>query len=138
MMYRFLLLWISALLLCTEAARGQALPRLPQPTLEPPFQTIDLNVGESQDVTLAGQKVAVKLLDLKEHADSLRGAVRRADVTVEIAGKVVTLVSANYRLPVTVGQVQIDCPITTGYTRNSTKTLAGLAPWGLTKDARLR
>ena len=117
---------------------AQAEPALPQPTVVPPFQTLDLNLGESHDVTIAGRKVPVKLVDLKEQSDSLRGAVRRAEVRVEVAGRLVTLVSANYHLPVTAGDVQIDCPITRGYTRNSTKTTGGLAPWGLEKDARLR
>ena len=54
---------------------------------------------------------------------------------VEVAGQRVTLVSANYRLPVTVGSVQIDCPITGGYRQNSTKDTAGRDPWGLDKDA---
>ena len=111
---------------------------LPEPKITPPFVTVDLNIGESQEVTLDGKKVAVKLLELKETSDSLRNAVRRAEATVEVAGQKVTLVSANYRLPVTVGGVQIDCPVTRGYTKNSTKTTGGLAPWGLEKDARLR
>jgi murein DD-endopeptidase MepM/ murein hydrolase activator NlpD len=116
----------------------QAQQPLPQPKITPPFVTVDLNIGESQAVTLAGKQVAVKLLDLKETSDSLRSAVRRAEATVDVAGQQVTLVSANYNLPVTAGGVQIDCPITRGYTKNSTKTTGGLAPWGLVKDARLR
>ena len=43
------------------------------------------------------------------------------------------LTSANYRLPVTVGKVRVDCPITKGYTKNSSSDA-----WGLEKDARLR
>ncbi len=122
-------------MLIRAAAAQQALP---EPKLTPPFVTVDLNVGESQELTLGGRKLAVKLLDVKETSDTLRNAVRRAEATVEVAGQKVTLVSANYRLPTTIGQVQIDCPITRGYTQNSTKTTGGLAPWGLVKDARLR
>jgi murein DD-endopeptidase MepM/ murein hydrolase activator NlpD len=121
-----------------DTALAQTEPALPQPTLAPPFQTVDLNVGESHEVILEGRAITVKLLDLKEQSDTLRGAVRRAEVRVEVDGQAISLVSANYRLPVTVGRVQIDCPITRGYTRNSTKTTGGLAPWGLEKDARLR
>jgi hypothetical protein len=136
-MKRFLLVLLTALIWCNPA-QSQDQGTLPQPTIEPPFQTVDLDVGETQQVTLRGQTIAVKLLDLSEVSDSLRGAVRRAEVDVEVDGKKVTLVSANYRLPVVVGKLQIDCPITRGYTRNSTKTTGGQAPWGLEKDARLR
>ena len=111
----------------------------PEPTLTPLSQTVDLNVGESQEVTLSdGKKVAVKLLDLRETRDKLRGAVRRAEVTVEVAGQKVTLVSANYHLPIIVAGVQIDCPVTKGYRENSSDTVAGNNPWGLDRDARLR
>jgi murein DD-endopeptidase MepM/ murein hydrolase activator NlpD len=127
---------LTLLLALARVAFGQ--PALPEPKITPPFVTVDLNLGESQEVTLGGKKVAVKLLDLQESSDSIRNAVRRAEVTVEVAGQKATLVSANYRLPKTVGDVQIDCPITRGYTKNSTKTTGGLAPWGLVKDARLR
>src|SRR5262245_48918125 len=111
----------------------------PAPTLLSPFVAVDLNVGQSQEVTLhGGKKVAVQLLDLKETRDSLRDAVRRAEVKLLVDGKEVFLVSANYRLPVTVSDVQIDCPITRGYLSRSTKTTGGKTPWGLEKDARLR
>jgi hypothetical protein len=68
----------------------------------------------------------------------LRNAVRKAEVKVELAGEAVTLVSANYRLPVTVAGIQIDCPVTRGYQKNNTKDTSGRDPWGLDKDARLR
>jgi murein DD-endopeptidase MepM/ murein hydrolase activator NlpD len=116
-----------------------AVAQLPSLTVTPPFRTVDLNVGQSQEVTLDnGFKVVVKLLDLTEQRDSLRNAVRRADVKVEVAGTSVTIVSGTYRLPTTVGELQIDCPITRGYVERSTKTTGGLGPWGLEKDARLR
>jgi murein DD-endopeptidase MepM/ murein hydrolase activator NlpD len=115
------------------------LAQLPAPTLPSPFVAVDLNLGESQEVTLSnGKKVTVKLLDLKEKRDSLRSAVRRAEAKVEVASKEVTLVSANYHLPVTIGDVQIDCPITKGYVQRSRMTTGGRDPWGLVKDARIR
>ncbi len=111
----------------------------PQPTRTSLVRALDLNVGEAQEVELAGgQKVLVKLLDLKETRDELRSAVRRAEVQVEVAGQRVALVSANYRLPATIAGVQIDCPITKGYRQNSTRDTANRDPWGLDKDARLR
>lgn len=126
---------VLALAILIQPASGE----LPTPKLTPPFQMVDLDVGQSQEMTLAGgRKVVVKLLDLKEQRDTLRSAVRRAEVTVEVGGQKVTLVSGTYRLPVTVGDVQIDCPVTGGYVERSTKTTGNLDPWGLEKDARLR
>jgi murein DD-endopeptidase MepM/ murein hydrolase activator NlpD len=55
-----------------------------------------------------------------------------------VGGRRVALVSANYRLPVTAGDVQIDCPVTKGYRQNNSKGVSGDNPWGLDKDARLR
>lgn len=105
------------------------------PQLTPLVRVADLDLGEAQTVELAnGASVTVKLLDLTEVRDNLRNAVRRATVKVDVDGKVVSLVSSTYRLPVTVGGVQIDCPITQGYIANSSKENA----WGLKKAARLR
>ncbi len=101
----------------------------------PLVRVADLDVGESQTVELAnGATVVVKLIDLQEVRDNIRNAVRRATVNVEVAGQVVSLVSSTYHLPVTVGGVQVDCPVTRGYTKNSSKDNA----WGLTKAARIR
>ena len=107
----------------------------PVPSLTPIVRTADLNVGELQEIELAGgKKITVKLLDLKEVRDELRNAVRKAEVAVEVGGQKLTMVSANYRLPVTIAGVQIDCPITKGYCERSSKE----NPWGLAKDARIR
>lgn len=107
----------------------------PAPTITPLMQVADLNVGEAHEFELpGGKKATVKLLDLKETRDDLRQAVRKAEVTVDVNGQKVSLVSANYRLPITVAGVQIDCPITKGYCERSSKSNA----WGLDKDARIR
>ena len=107
---------------------------LPKPTLKPLSQSIDLNIGESAQVTFSdGSKASVKLIDLKERTDSMSAAVREAKVRVEINGQAAWLSSANYNLPLPVGGVQVDCPITRGYNANS-----GQDSWGLEKDARLR
>jgi len=124
-----LLLWFTV-----SAAVGAQ-----ETTIKSSMRTVDLNVGETQIVAMpSGTKVGVRLADLKETRDPLREAVRHAEVTVEIDGKKVTLVSANYRLPTKVGDVQVDCPVTKGYPRNATKGIAGDNPWGLDKDARIR
>ena len=103
------------------------------PTLEPLLRVVDLNVGEQSEVELSNGKTAtVKLLGLEEIRDTLRGAVREARVTVEVNGRKATLVAAYYRLPVTVGDVQIDCAVTKGCVQE------GKNPWELDADARLR
>lgn len=97
-------------------------------------RTVDLAVGETAEMTLADKRVVrLKLIGVDEKRDTIREAVREATVKVEVDGETVSLVSGNYRLPVTVGKVQIDCPITGGYRKNTTVDV-----WGLDKDARLR
>ena len=102
------------------------------PTIEPLLRVVDLHVGQQATVELCdGKTAAVKLLDLNERRDSLRNAVREGQVTVEVNGRKVTLTSATYHLPVTVGAVQIDCAVTKGCLENGDH-------WGLDADARLR
>ncbi|MDZ4687302.1 MAG: PKD domain-containing protein [Planctomycetaceae bacterium] len=137
MLQRIFLIATAADLMAAMCQNLQADP--PASTLLPPMSVIDLNVGESSVVELSDRsRVSVKLLGLQETRDTLRNAVRRADVKVEVAGQVVTLVSANYRLPQTVGSVQIDCAITKGYGQHNSKSTEAQNPWGLDKDARLR
>ncbi|QDT55900.1 putative peptidase [Caulifigura coniformis] len=105
-------------------------------------RTVDLNIGESQTVALAdGAAVSIKLVALNETRDGLRDAVRESVVTVEISGQTFELKSGPYRLPLALGGVQIDCPVTRGYTlnaRNGTVTAGKANAWGLRKDVRLR
>lgn len=111
----------------------------PEPTDKAIQQTIDLKIGEAQDVELVdGNKVRVKLLEVKEERDGFRNAIRGARVKVQVGRETVTLASANYHLPTTISGVQIDCPVTGGYRQDSSKTVAGEDAWGLDKDARLR
>jgi len=122
---------VLCLLLCGLTS---ALAQSFKSTRKPLVRVVDLNVGQKQQVTLAtGKTVEVRLVDLKEHRDVIRGAVRRAEVTVEVNGKSTTIVSATYHLPKTIAGVQIDCPITKGYYLNTVQD-----SWGLDKDARLR
>src|SRR5579864_4130480 len=98
----------------------------PAPTMKVSMRTVDLDVGETQPVVMPnGRKVVVKLVALLETRDAIREAVRRAEVVVEIDGKKTSLVSANYRLPATVAEVQVDCPVTRGYRQNASKGVAG-------------
>ncbi len=94
---------------------------------------VDINVGEQKTVTLCnGGSATVKLLRFEEKRDSLRRALRGARVTIELNGKPLTLECSTYHLPVTVGGVQIDCPIIQNYNED------GDDYWGLDADARLR
>ena len=71
---------------------------------QPLLRTVDLDRGESQVIELSdGTKARVKLLDVEEDRDGVRSAIREARVKLEVNGQAATLVSANYRLPVTVG-----------------------------------
>ncbi len=137
---------ILAIFLLGEVGFGQMSPSLEaekfdvsKPTLPIGFQTIDLNLGETTGVKLPNKtKATVRLVDVKETRDAIRLAVRHAEVVVEVDGKSIQLVSGNYRLPTPLEKVQIDCPVTRGYTMNASKGIAGSNPWGLRKDARLR
>jgi len=105
------------------------LARRPLDTLP---RSVDLKLGQQTQVVLPnGRTVNVKLLALSEQRDTLRNAIRRADVQVEIDGQKLTLPSATYHLPQTAGNAQIDCPITKGYLEWGDK-------WGFKADARLR
>ncbi|NLS97130.1 MAG: PKD domain-containing protein [Planctomycetaceae bacterium] len=122
-----LILGAAILVLASSASARAADP------IEPLLRTIDLNVGESQTVELCdGSSATVKLLALNESRDDIRGAVRRADVVVEVNGERKTLTAAYYRLPVEAGGVQIDCAVTRGCATPEKN------PWALDADARFR
>src|SRR5579864_6216673 len=101
---------------------------------QPLFHTVDINVGETEQVQFSGGKHAtVKLLSISETRDKARSAIREARVVVEINGSRATLSCGNYRLPVALGEVQADCTVTKAYYQNTDHD-----HWGLEKDARLR
>jgi hypothetical protein len=94
----------------------------------------ELDLGESQDVVLSnGETVKLRLLQVEVHRDSLRNAIRTARVKVSVDGEEITITSGNYNLPVTVGKVQIDCPVIKDYSTTSRRNI-----WALEKDARFR
>ena len=93
------------------------------------FETHDLKVGEAVEVD--GAKL--KLISVDEPKGPVWGEIAHPQVVVEVNGERATLVAGNYRLPVTVGGVQIDCPITGALQNNS-----HIDHWALEKDARLR
>ncbi|MEX2577480.1 MAG: PKD domain-containing protein [Verrucomicrobiales bacterium] len=96
----------------------------------PLFETFDLDTGDSVE-TASGARVA--LVSVSEPKGEVWGEISRPEVTVSVDGESVTIVAGMYRLPVAVGGVQIDCPITGGLKENS-----HINHWGLEKDARLR
>ena len=97
-------------------------------------KTIDLSIGEEETVKLSGgEEVSVKLISMNDSVDGLTSAVRMAGIRVMIDGEEVQLESAGYNIPVTVGKVQVDCPVTKAYLKNARRNW-----WELEKDARLR
>ncbi len=102
--------------------------------LTPVRVVAELNIGESQDIELSnGETVILKLLQVDVVRDSLLNAIRSAYVKVSIDGKEITFNACNYNLPVTVGKVQIDCPVVKNYYTNTNHEW-----WKLVKDARFR
>ena len=97
-------------------------------------RTIDLNIGETQQVTFAdGTKAQVKLLQVDEQRDAVINTLAAAVVTVEINGERGQLTCGNYRLPVVIGGEQVDTPAVRAYMKDS-----GFDWWVLEKDARVR
>ncbi len=106
----------------------------PAPQRKPLVRVVDLNLGEAREIRLSdGTTAHVKLLDCTERRDSLRDAVRAAQVKLLVNGRPITLTAATYHLPSTIAGVTIDCAVTKGYLSNATRDA-----WGLVKDARLR
>jgi len=102
---------------------------------EPLFRTFDIDRGQTQESEIGVRKVSVKLLDVQEERDSLRSAVRRATIRIEINGTAASVTSGTYHLPITIGDFQVDCPVTKGYYDRHD---AFEDSWGLDKDARVR
>jgi murein DD-endopeptidase MepM/ murein hydrolase activator NlpD len=101
---------------------------------QPLFRTVDIDVGATDRVQFAdGKGASVKLLSISEVRDKARSAIREARAEVEINGSHGTLSCGNYRLPVSVGGVQVDCTVVKAYYQNTDHD-----HWGLIKDARLR
>jgi len=101
---------------------------------QPLFRTLDIYAGATENVQLSnGKHATVKLLSISDMRDKARSAIREARAEVEINGSKATLICGNYRLPVEVGGVQVDCTVTKAYYQNSNRD-----HWGLVKDARLR
>lgn len=96
---------------------------------------VELDAGESKKIKLTnGEVVSLLLKEVNVERDNVRGAVRGADVKIEVDGEEVVIGSGNYNLPVAVGKVLIDCPVIKEYTVSNYYRHDGTLP----KDARLR
>ncbi len=95
---------------------------------------IDINIGETQTMKLGNFSVTLTVISVKENRDNIRNAIRSVEIALKVNDQLVILNSGNYNLPVEVGDIKIDCPVTIGYNFNSTRANA----WGLKKDVRLR
>lgn len=125
---------ICSLSFAVFASLATASAQIPEPTRDAGFRLVDLDVGESAEVTLAdGSAVKVEILSLDETRDTVKESVREARVRVKIDDEEIELFSSHYHLPRDIGSVRIDCPITKGH-------LVGVDgnPWGLEKALRLR
>ncbi|MFV1966283.1 MAG: PKD domain-containing protein [Pirellulaceae bacterium] len=116
-----------------ESACGLA-PTFPElEKVEPMFQSVDLDIGQSRKVALAnGTEVTIELVGIKEKRDPVRQALRGAEVTVEVNGVRCVLPCATYHLPTEVGGVRVDCPVVDGYLRSYSNV------WSIDRDARFR
>jgi murein DD-endopeptidase MepM/ murein hydrolase activator NlpD len=104
------------------------------PEITPIRVIAELNTGESREIKLGnGDMVKLELLGVDIVRDSLRNAIRSAWVKISVDGEEITLHSGNYNLPVTLGKVQIDCPVVKDYNSNTRRNI-----WELHKDARFR
>jgi murein DD-endopeptidase MepM/ murein hydrolase activator NlpD len=124
-------LWAGRILSLILLAPLSLFSQTPAPSL---MSVVDLDRGQSAEVKPHnGGEARVELLDRTETRDSVRRAVRNSGVRVRVNGYEVSLDCGNYRLPVTVAGVQVDCEVTKGLLDNSRSN-----PWGLVKEARLR
>jgi murein DD-endopeptidase MepM/ murein hydrolase activator NlpD len=96
---------------------------------DPPFVTFDIGAADSR--TAFGASIA--LVSTVAERDAAQGAIRKAVARVRVDGRTVDIECGNYNLPVRVGKVQIDCPVTSAYLSNS-----NVDHWGLQKEARIR
>ncbi len=104
-----------------------------EPRLDALFCSVDLDVGQSREVTSAdGTKATVRLLEVRENRDPVRNALRGAEVTVEVNGVRGVLPCATYHLPTELGGVRIDCPVIKGYLRSYSNF------WSIERDTRFR
>jgi len=75
-----------------------------------------LDVNEEYQFTLKdGSRRSIRLISVEEHRDSVIGKVRRAEVNVEVNGKLLQLICAPYIMPTEIKGVRIQADTTSGW-----------------------
>jgi hypothetical protein len=127
-------LFLFLLMSTIAVSCGQEPEKVTDGFVTPLRSVVDLNTGDSVAVKLSdGTLASLRLLSTDFGTDPFRNAVRSATATVSINGRRVVLESANYSLPVSVGGVRLDCPVTSAMYHNTNDDR-----WGLEADARIR
>jgi murein DD-endopeptidase MepM/ murein hydrolase activator NlpD len=99
-------------------------------------QVFDLTVGEEAFVEVEnGPPRRLRLLEVMETADRIRGVIRDPAVAVEVDGERAVLPAALYSLPRVINGLKLDCAVTRGVARGIRGYKDAFA---LDKDARLR
>jgi murein DD-endopeptidase MepM/ murein hydrolase activator NlpD len=97
-------------------------------------RTVDLDLGETQSVTLSnGSTAVVKLLQVDVTREPVTRMLEDLTVSLEVNGERVTLRCGNYQLPVQAGGVQVDTTAVAPLTGDS-----NFDWWKLKKAARVR
>lgn len=79
-------------------------------------EIVCLDIGEKYPFKLKdGSERLVRLVSVKEHRDSVIGLVRRADVSVEVDGKILRLICAPYTMPIEFSGVRIQADTTSAW-----------------------
>ncbi|MEN8229834.1 MAG: PKD domain-containing protein [Bacteroidota bacterium] len=101
---------------------------------EPLVRVVDLDMGEETEIKLHdGSMAKVKLLGVEERREPVFETLKEAVVQIEINGEHAELISSSYRLPVTIGGVQVDVPAVGAYMKDTSVDW-----WRLKKAARIR
>ena len=101
---------------------------------DPIVRVVDRDNGEKANMILHdGSKAQNKLLGLEEERDPVFNTLTGTRVKVEINGIKADLECKSYRLPVPVGDMQVDVPAVIGFMADASSDW-----WKLKKSARLR
>ena len=97
--------------------------------------TIDISYGEKHNININGKSLNIELININTTTDSVRGAIRSANITIKINKELFQISCGNYSLPKKITQhgIMIDCPFVSTYLTNSLHT-----EWSLVKDSRIR
>ena len=97
-------------------------------------QVFDLALGEEISVDV-GRVHRIRLLEVTEIPDRIRGIIRNPSITIEVDGERAVVPAALYTMPRVIGGVKLDCAVTRGV---AGALLKYKDVFGLDKDARIR